>query len=94
MHFHKPDSPWLTKYDAEVSSIGFPARAVSEQPVRVLGTLCSLCGEEIQQGKGDGEQRGCASILQQSEAGGVQQSPSPSHHGWLALPGSILTGSC
>lgn len=63
MRFYKPDSPLLTKYDAEISSITFPAGAVSGQSVGVPGTLCPLCGEEIQQGKGDGEHRGlCSSI--------------------------------
>lgn len=37
---------------------------------------------------------GCALILQQLEVGGVQQSPIPSHHGWWALPVSILAGTC
>lgn len=37
---------------------------------------------------------GCALILQQLEVGGVQQFPSPSRHGWWALPVSILAGTC
>lgn len=79
MHFYKPDSLWLTKYDAEISSIAFPAKAVSGQPVGVPGTLYPLCGEEIQQGKGDGEQRGLCSHI--AVVGGW---------GWAVIPQPIL----
>lgn len=87
MRFYKPDSPWLTKYDAEISSIAFPARAVSGQPVRCLAPSVHCVERKSRRERVMESRGGCTSMLQESEAGGVQQCPSPSHHGWLALPG-------
>lgn len=47
MHFYKPDSPWLVKYDARISSTSFAARAVFGQLFGVPGTLCSSCSGDI-----------------------------------------------
>lgn len=77
MRFYKPDSPWLTKYDAEISSITFPSRAVSGQPVGVPGTLYPVYGEEIQQGKGDGEQKGMCSHIAAVRGWGCAAIPQP-----------------
>lgn len=52
MHFYKLDSPWLAKYDVEISSISFPARAAPGQLFGVPGPLCPLCGVGNRSGKG------------------------------------------
>lgn len=63
MHFYKPDSPWLSKRDADISSTSFPRRAVSP------------CDGGIPGGKGRWGAAGAVTlILQRFEAGDARLS--------------------